>query len=138
MIEILFIIFFLLSIYIFYKYFKLKSEFDTEVANSAKKLFDKWKSEELEVEKNKLQEILKKEFEIMFNKWIEEKEEEIRKDAIERSASTILGKVGEQLAPIFTFRKYGINPKDIWVVCWEHDGKLPKDIEVKELRKVVT
>jgi len=32
----------------------------------------------------------------------------------------------------------GINPKDIWVVCWEHDGKLPKDIEVKELRKVVT
>jgi hypothetical protein len=30
-----------------------------------------------------------------------------------------------------------INPKNIWVVCWEHDGKLPKDIEVKELKKVI-
>ncbi len=34
-------------------------------------------------------------------------------------------------------KKLGISPKDIWVVCWEHDGRLPKEIEVKELRKVV-
>lgn len=45
--------------------------------------------------------------------WKEEVEEQIKKEAISRSAAVILGKVGEQLAPLLLLTKYGINPKDL-------------------------
>jgi hypothetical protein len=32
----------------------------------------------------------------------------------------------------------GVKPEEIWVICWEHDGTLPKEIEIKELRKMIT
>ncbi|WP_053240227.1 Holliday junction resolvase-like protein [Pyrobaculum islandicum] len=39
--------------------------------------------------------------------------EEIRRNAVERSAFTILGRVGEQLVPLYLFERYGIEPKDL-------------------------
>ncbi|MEM4290505.1 MAG: Holliday junction resolvase-like protein [Nitrososphaerota archaeon] len=49
---------------------------------------------------------------LLLNEWKEREEERIREDAIKRSMYTIIGKVGEHLAPIIIFSKYGINPKD--------------------------
>jgi predicted Holliday junction resolvase-like endonuclease len=49
---------------------------------------------------------------LLLNEWKEKEEERIREDAIKRSMHTIIGKVGEHLAPIIIFSKYGINPKD--------------------------
>jgi predicted Holliday junction resolvase-like endonuclease len=49
---------------------------------------------------------------VLFNEWKEQEEEKIREDAVRRSTSAIIGKVGEHLTPVIIFQKYGINPKD--------------------------
>jgi predicted Holliday junction resolvase-like endonuclease len=56
---------------------------------------------------------VKKEYEAMFERWKQEYEEKIRQDAVQRSLATILGRVGEELAPLLIFEKLGIGPKDI-------------------------
>jgi predicted Holliday junction resolvase-like endonuclease len=53
-----------------------------------------------------------KEYENRLEKWKLENKEKISKDAIKRSLSTILGKVGEELTPLLMFEKLGIEPKD--------------------------
>jgi predicted Holliday junction resolvase-like endonuclease len=58
-------------------------------------------------------EAVKKEYEALFERWKQEYEEKIRQDAIQRSLATILGRVGEELAPLLIFEKLGIGPKDI-------------------------
>ena len=60
-----------------------------------------------------LGENIRKEYEVELKEWKQKVEKEIRKDAISRSSSTILGRVGEQLAPLLIFSNYGINPKDV-------------------------
>ena len=75
--------------------------------------FEKWKERELETIKRQLEEAVRKEFEVKFKGWKQKYEEEIREDAIKRSISVILGKVGEQLAPILLLTNYRIESKDI-------------------------
>lgn len=139
MIEILVVLLIILGIalvIIFYNFYKLKVRFDTLLAENVKKLFDKWKETELENEKRKINEMLQKEFEIKFNKWVEETKEKISKEAIERSASVILGKVGEQLAPIFIFQKYGINPKDTRFLGTPIDYVAFEGLDQKNIEKI--
>lgn len=68
---------------------------------------------ELETKLKLSEETLRKEYEVKLQEWKQRAEKEIRKDAISRSSSTILGRVGEQLAPLLMFSNYGINPKDV-------------------------
>ncbi len=89
-------------LYITTKYIKLKGE----VEHRARQLFNQWRSRELEKEATERAKLL-------FEKWRIEEEERIREDAIKRSIATIIGKVGEQLAPILICMEYGINPKDL-------------------------
>jgi predicted Holliday junction resolvase-like endonuclease len=49
----------------------------------------------------------------LFNEWRERAEKAIREDAVRRSLSTTIGRVGEQLAPVLIFQRYGISPKDL-------------------------
>ncbi|RLG76529.1 MAG: Holliday junction resolvase [Thermoprotei archaeon] len=49
----------------------------------------------------------------LFNLWKVKEEQAIREDAIRRSLSTIIGRVGEHIAPVLVFSNYGINPKDL-------------------------
>lgn len=49
----------------------------------------------------------------LFNLWKTKEEQAIREDAVRRSLSTIIGKVGEHIALVVVFSKYGINPKDL-------------------------
>jgi predicted Holliday junction resolvase-like endonuclease len=97
---------------------------DFIAAQKAQQLFEEWKSKELEGLKGQLEaqynkalaersEVLKKEYEALFERWKQEHEERIRQDAVQRSIATILGKVGEELAPLLLFRKLGVEPKDI-------------------------
>jgi len=89
---------------------RLKAE---ELQKVYQQLFEEWKQKELEERLKELEANLLKRYEAEFQKWKQEEEEKIRKDAILRSASTILGRVGEQLAPILFLSNYGINPKDV-------------------------
>ncbi|MDT7904658.1 MAG: Holliday junction resolvase-like protein, partial [Candidatus Caldipriscus sp.] len=81
---------------------------DKSAYERAQKLFEEWKEKELE----KLKDGIKKEYENLFEKWKNEYEEKIREDAVKKSLSTILGKVGEELTPLLMFKKLGIEPKD--------------------------
>ncbi len=56
----------------------------------------------------------------LFNSWRARAEEEFRKrentireDAIRHSISAIVGRVGEQIAPIVIFSSYGVDPRDL-------------------------
>ena len=40
-------------------------------------------------------------------------EKEIRRDAIRGSITTLLGRVGEQIAPIYMMRELGVDPRDL-------------------------
>ena len=131
MVEWLLIFILLLIIFIlFLKYSKLKGE----VEQRAREIFEKWRNEELNALKDEYEkrieslrkeyekrvEILKNEYKreaeekakILFQQWKESEERKIREDAIKRSTSTILGRVGEHLAPLIIFLNYGIKPKD--------------------------
>ncbi|WP_148682810.1 Holliday junction resolvase-like protein [Pyrobaculum ferrireducens] len=46
-------------------------------------------------------------------RWRLEKEAEIREDAIRRSISTLLGRIGEQLAPLLMTQTLGVDPRDL-------------------------
>ncbi len=43
---------------------------------------------------------------------MEESEKNIRKDAISKSINTLLGKMGEEFAPLFLAEKLNVNPRD--------------------------
>jgi len=67
----------------------LNEQMDKSAYERAQKLFEEWKEKELEV--------IKKDYENQFEKWKLEYEEKIREDAVKKSLSTILGKVGEEI-----------------------------------------
>ncbi|NHV96369.1 MAG: hypothetical protein HA494_01050 [Thaumarchaeota archaeon] len=102
----------------------LSAHTDSIATEKARSLYDEWRSKELEGIKNQLAaqydkalaekaDTIKKEYETLFEKWKHEYEEIIRQDAVERSLATVLGRVGEELAPLFIFRRLGVEPKDI-------------------------
>ncbi len=86
----------------------LNKQMDKSAYERAQKLFEEWREKELE----KLKDVIKKEYENRLEKWKNEYEEKIREDAVKKSLSTILGKVGEELTPLLMFKKLGIEPKD--------------------------
>ena len=79
----------------------------------ARRLFEEWRATELASIKKSLEDVIKEEYKAKFQAWVQEHEERIREDAVQRSLATILGKVGEELAPLLIFTKYGIEPKDL-------------------------
>jgi len=84
-----------------------------QVRQEYERKFNEWKTKELENLKKQIEENVKSYYEAEFKKWIQEEEKRIRDDAINKSTATILGRVGEQLAPLLIFNNYGINPKEI-------------------------
>lgn len=121
----------LVVIVLFTRYSRLKGE----VERRAREIFEKWRDTELDALRREYEErldalkneyeqrleALKKEYErkseekarILFEQWRGSEEKKIREDAIKRSISTILGRVGEHLAPLVIFLNYGIKPKDL-------------------------
>lgn len=55
---------------------------------------------------------LKYRFDVELEKALRKKEEDIRANAIKRSSSVILGKIGERLAPVIAFEANGLDPRD--------------------------
>jgi predicted Holliday junction resolvase-like endonuclease len=103
---------------------ELEARMDSIAAERAQRLFEEWRVKEVEGIRSQLDaqygkmlveksEAMKKEFEAMFEKWKQEYEEKIRQDSIQKSIATILGRVGEELAPLLIFERFGIGPKDI-------------------------
>ena len=105
----LILILLIIVIILFIKYSKLRGE----VEQRARDIFEKWKRKELETLREEYDRKAEEKAKILLEKWKIEEEEKIRQDAIKRSTATIIGRVGEHLAPLIIFSNYGINPKDI-------------------------
>ena len=73
----------------------------------------------------------------LFNEWKTKEEKAIREDAIKHSLATIIGKVGEQIAPVVIFSNYGINPKDLRYLGTPIDYIGFKGLSEGELQEVV-
>lgn len=76
-------------------------------------MFNEWRTKELEEQKKLIFQSLESQYKARFQEWRQKEEEKIRKDAISRSTATILGRIGEQLAPLLFFTNYGINSKEV-------------------------
>lgn len=92
---------------------QLRAEFSARVFEQARALFQSWREQELARERVQLEEVFRAQFEAWKQEWIQQYEEEIRRDAVARSAATLAGKIGEHLAPLFIFGQYGIDPRDL-------------------------
>ena len=64
--------------------------------------FQEWKQKEME---NAVK--------VELEKWKQEMEREIRRDAIKGSITTLLGRVGEQIAPLYMMKELGVSPRDL-------------------------
>ncbi len=86
-------------------YARLRFNIRREAMKIARKMYDRWVRERLVEEEKRI----RAKYESMLAEW----EREIRRDAIERSLSVILGKVSEQLAPLLAFTRLGLDPRDL-------------------------
>lgn len=92
---------------------KLSARYEQTLRNMesrARELFESWRYNELESQKQVLTNGVRKEYEAKLNQWKSEEEKGIREDAINKSRAVIMGKVTEHIMPYFDDFKY--NPKD--------------------------
>ncbi|WP_206205197.1 Holliday junction resolvase-like protein [Thermococcus sp. GR6] len=76
----------------------------------AQELFEKWRSEELETQKQVLEEAIREKYEAEFQRWRQKEEKKIRQDAVSKSRAAIMGQVAEHFIPYLPGFRY--NPKD--------------------------
>ena len=126
MLELILLILIVALLVLFWNYLKIKDE----IEERARKLFDNWRVSELEREANERAKVL-------FEEWRLKAEEDIREDAVKRSAATILGRVGEQLAPIILFSNYGIEPKDVRFLGTPVDFVVFKGLHREEPEEII-
>lgn len=67
---------------------------------------------QMEMWKRQLEQSIKQQYEAKLEMWKQQNEQTIRKDAIARSVNTLLGRIGEEFAPLLLADKYQVNPKD--------------------------
>lgn len=78
----------------------------------AQQMFSNWVNQYSQELQKQLEQSIKQQYEAKFETWKQQYEQMIRKDAIARSVNTLLGRIGEEFAPIFLADKYQVNPKD--------------------------
>jgi len=89
----------IIVIVLFIEYSRLRGD----VEGRARELFEAWRARELDGLKAEYARRAEEQAKLLLNKWRAEEEERIREDAIRRSASTIIGKVGEHLAHLIIY-----------------------------------
>lgn len=82
-----------------------------------------------------LEEQSKKNTQLLFDEWRQKEEERIRKDAINKSKSVIIGKVTEYLVPFFPGFKY--NPKDVRFIGTPIDIIIFDGLDEGNIRQIV-
>ncbi|MCF8884444.1 MAG: endonuclease, partial [Aigarchaeota archaeon] len=80
---------------------KLEKERE-QLAKTFEQKLEEWKQKEIE---NTVK--------VELEKWRQEMEKEIRRDAIKSSITTLLGKVGEHIAPLYMIRELDVDPRDL-------------------------
>jgi len=102
----------ILVIYLYMKLSVIRASISSMATDMARNLFDEWRSRELEQVRAEIEQGIRTKYEAELNKWIQEKEKQIREDAIKRSLSVTLGKVAEHIAPVIASDEIGADPPD--------------------------
>lgn len=102
-----------------------------EIERKAKEIFDMW----VQNYKTSLEESLRKEVQIEYEKWKLKEEERIRKDAIRGSKNVITGQITEQLAPYLPDFPY--NPKDARFIGNPIDYIVFNGLSESEIKEIV-
>lgn len=111
-------------LYIILKYLKLRDAVHTE----AHSLYQEWRERDLDSEAERRASIYAQE-------WIQKEEENIRRDAVEKSHAVIKGRVTEHLLPFFP--DFGYNPKDARFLGSPVDFIVFDGLDEGELEKIV-
>ncbi len=109
---------------LYLKYDELKNK----VVERANEMFIRWRNEELE-------RAAVARAQILFEQWRQRHEEQIRRDAIEKSRAVITGKVAEHLVPFSPLFHY--NPKDVRFIGSPIDLIVFDGLSEGNLRKIV-
>ncbi len=88
----------------------LRSKMEQIAIEYTEELFKRWKEEEMKDQKKQMEEALRREMDLKVKEYLEQKEAEIREDAIKRHEAVVTGKVTEHFIPYLPEFKY--NPKD--------------------------
>lgn len=78
----------------------------------AQQMFNNWVNQHSQQLQQQLEQSIKQQYEAQLEMWKQQNEQMIRKDAIARSVNTLLGRIGEEFAPLLLADKYQVNPKD--------------------------
>jgi len=78
----------------------------------AQQMFNNWVNQHSQQLQKQLEQSIKQQYEAQLEMWKQQNEHMIRKDAIARSVNTLLGRIGEEFAPLLLADKYQVNPKD--------------------------
>jgi predicted Holliday junction resolvase-like endonuclease len=117
--------------FLLYRNFALRAEIETR----ARRQYEAWRENDLTAIRQQYETMAQKETEVQVQRWKQENEVGIRKDAIEKSRAVILGKVSEHLVPFFpTFRH---NPKDARFIGTPVDFVIFDGLDDGEVRKIV-
>jgi predicted Holliday junction resolvase-like endonuclease len=114
-----------------YKNFSLRAEIETR----ARQQYETWRANDLAAILQQYEGMVQKETAVQFQRWRQESEEGIRKDAIEKSRAGILGKVSEHLIPFFP--TFPHNPKDARFIGTPVDFVVFDGLDDGEVRKIV-
>ena len=88
--------------------FESQLQAEQSARRQAEMLYTSWLTQHAQ----SLEGSIRKEYETKLQEWRLDAEKEIRRDAVVRSISTILGRVGEEFAPFYLVEELGVNPKD--------------------------
>jgi predicted Holliday junction resolvase-like endonuclease len=75
-------------------------------------MFNNWVNQYSQQLQQQLEQSIRQQYEAKLEMWKQQNEQTIRKDAIARSVNTLLGRIGEEFAPLLLADKYQVNPKD--------------------------
>jgi len=117
--------------FLLYRNFALRYEIETR----ARRQYEAWRENDLAAIRQQYETMAQKETDVQLQRWKQESEAGIRKDAIEKSRAVILGKVSEHLVPFFpTFRH---NPKDARFIGTPVDFVIFDGLDEGEVRKII-
>jgi predicted Holliday junction resolvase-like endonuclease len=97
------------------KIFRLNKKITEVQLNSqqqAQLMFNNWVNQHSQQLQQQIEQSNKQQYEAQLEMWKQQNEQMIRKDAIARSVNTLLGRIGEEFAPLLLADKYQVNPKD--------------------------
>ncbi|MBP1358278.1 MAG: hypothetical protein JZD40_07345 [Sulfolobus sp.] len=80
---------------------KLQVEVNQKSQQIANSLFTQWTQNYSTQLRQQIEASLRNEYNAMLQQWKLQMEDQIRKDAITKSINTLLGKIGEEFAPVF-------------------------------------